>query len=421
MSMIGNVLILLAGLAVYGGYGLPGLGYLLAATAVSYALGFGIVRHKWLLWVSVGLNALALLTVKLQPLTGWELLAPMGISYFTLQIIACHVDISRGKYPPVRNFLRYALHITYFPHIIIGPIESWPSMDRALQERKISWDGISFGAARAVWGLFKKFVIAARAGVVVGTISADPEAFRGAYALAAVLLYSVQLYADFSGGIDMVLGLSRILGLRLSENFDVPYSSRSVQEFWRRWHITLGAWLREYIYIPLGGNRKGKFRKLLNTLITFLVSGLWHGIHYILWGLLNGIFVCIGEKLRTKWKWADQLGTFLVISLLWAFFVWQDTATALKMTGSIFTTFNYGAFFGSLSQLGLVLSDWILLGLGTAVLWLADRLRLPLHKRFDALCPAGRTAVVCLLGLTVLIFGMYGIGFDAAAFIYGGF
>lgn len=421
MKMIAEILLLLAGLVIYGGYGLPGLGYLLGATAVSYGLGRLIPKHRWLLWVSVGLNALALLTVKLQPLTGWELLAPMGISYFTLQIIAYHVDICRGKYLPERNPLRYALHITYFPHIIIGPIEAWPSMDRALRERKLTWDGVSSGAARAVWGLFKKFVIAARAGVVVGTISADPGTFRGAYALAAVLLYSVQLYADFSGGIDMVLGVSRILGLRLSENFDAPYSSRSVQEFWRRWHITLGAWLREYIYIPLGGNRKGKLRKLLNTLVTFLVSGLWHGIHYLLWGLLNGVFVCLGEKLRTRWKWVDQLGTFLVISLLWAFFVWPDTVTALKMTGSIFTVFNYGTFFGGLSQLGLVLSDWILLGVGTAVLWLGDRLRLPLQKRFDALCPAGRTAVVCLLGLTVLIFGMYGIGFDAAAFIYGGF
>ena len=421
MSMIGNIIIFLAGLICYLGYGLPGLGYLLGVTVLSYCLGLLIPKHKWLLWVNLALNILALLTVKLQPLTGWEFTAPLGISYFTLQILAYSADLCRGKYPPERNFLRYALHITYFPHIIIGPIQSWPAMDRALRERKITWDGISFGAARAVWGLFKKFVIASRAGVIVGAISTDPAAYRGGYALAAVLLYSVQLYADFSGGIDTVLGVSQMLGLRLSENFDAPYFSRSVQEFWRRWHITLGAWLREYVYIPLGGNRKGKARKILNTLVTFLISGLWHGIHYLLWGLLNGVFVCLGEKLRTKWKLLDQLGTFLVITLLWSFFVWTDTVTALKMAGSIFTVFNYGQLLTELPELGLVLSDWILLGLGVAVVWLVDWKREPLQRRFLGFSPAVRTGAVCLLALAVLVFGMYGIGFDASAFIYGGF
>ena len=212
-----------------------------------------------------------------------------------------------------------------------------------------------------------------------------------------------------------------MLGLRLSENFDAPYFSRSVQEFWRRWHITLGAWLREYVYIPLGGNRKGKARKILNTLVTFLISGLWHGIHYLLWGLLNGVFVCLGEKLRTKWKLLDQLGTFLVITLLWSFFVWTDTVTALKMAGSIFTVFNYGQLLTELPELGLVLSDWILLGLGVAVVWLVDWKREPLQRRFLGFSPAVRTGAVCLLALAVLVFGMYGIGFDASAFIYGGF
>lgn len=419
--MVGNVLILIAGLAIYGGYGLPGLGYLLGAVVLSYGAGLLIPRHRWVLWLSVALNALALVTVKLQPLTGWELLAPMGISYFTLQIIAYNADVYKGEYPPEKNFLRYALHITYFPHIVIGPIEPYPAMVKSLQQRRITWDGISLGAARAVWGLFKKYVIAARVGVIVGTVSGDPELYRGPYALAAVLLYSLQLYADFSGGIDLVLGASRMLGIRLSENFNVPYFSRSVQEFWRRWHITLGAWLRKYIYIPLGGNRKGKFRKLLNTLVTFLVSGLWHGIHYLLWGLLNGIFVAVGEKLKTKWKWLDQLGTFLLISLLWAFFVWPDTATALRMLGSIFTDFQYGRLLTGFSEMGLVLSDWIVLAVSAIGLWLADWKQQKLQTRFEQCGPAARTAAVCALGLVVLIFGMYGIGFDASAFIYGGF
>ena len=233
--------------------------------------------------------------------------------------------------------------------------------------------------------------------------------------------YLMQIYYDFSGYSDMAIGLGKMFGFHFKENFNHPYIASTVQEFWRRWHITLGAWLREYVYIPLGGNRKGKARKILNTLVTFLISGLWHGIHYLLWGLLNGVFVCLGEKLRTKWKLLDQLGTFLVITLLWSFFVWTDTVTALKMAGSIFTVFNYGQLLTELPELGLVLSDWILLGLGVAVVWLVDWKREPLQRRFLGFSPAVRTGAVCLLALAVLVFGMYGIGFDASAFIYGGF
>lgn len=419
--MIINIVIFILGLAVYAGYGLPGLAYLLSATALSYVAGLLIPKHKWVLWLSVVLNVLALLAVKAQPLLGWEFIAPLGISYFTLQVIAYNADIYRGKYEPERDFFLYALHITYLPHIFIGPIEPYPAMRNSLLARKLSWDGISEGAVRAIWGLFKKYIIAARAGVIVSAISVDSAAYQGAFALAAMVLYSVQLYADFSGGMDMVLGVSRMLGLRLSENFNAPYFSQSFQEFWRRWHMTLGGWLREYIYIPLGGNRKGKVRKFLNSIITFLVSGLWHGIHYLLWGLINGIFVSCGEKLKTKWKLLNQVVTFLLVTLLWSFFVWPDTKTAVSMVGSVFTTFNYGAFFSTVSALGLTCGDWIVLATAVAALWLVDWKQAALKARFASLCPAWKTAVICTLALLVLIFGMYGIGFNATEFIYSRF
>lgn len=419
--MIVNVLIFLLGLAIYAGYGWSGLAYLLGATAISYGAGLLIPRHKWVLWISVTLNGLALLAVKAQPLTGWEFIAPLGISYFTLQIIAYNIDVYREKYAPERNFFRYALHITYLPHIFIGPIEPYPSMRATLADRKITWEGIGDGAARAVWGLFKKYVIAARAGVIVSAISAKPESYSGAFALAAMVLYSIQLYTDFSGGIDMVLGVSRMLGLRLSENFNAPYFSQSFQEFWRRWHITLGGWLREYIYIPLGGNRKGKVRKFINSIITFLVSGLWHGIHYLIWGLINGIFVSFGEKLKTKWKLLNQAVTFLLVTLLWSFFVWPETSLALKMVGSLFTTFNYGTFFATIGTLGLTIGDWIVFAAAVVLLWLYDWKRPAIDNTLRALCPPVKTAIICILGLLVLVFGMYGIGFNASEFIYSRF
>lgn len=416
-----NILILLAGLVIYASYGMAGLCYLLGATVLSFGLGLLIPKHKWIMAVSVVLNAAVLVAVKVQPLTPLSFAAPLGISYFTLQIISYHVDIYRGKYAPERSLLRYGLFVTYLPHIFLGPIERYDSFAPNLGKRTLGWENLSLGGQRILWGLFKKLVIATRAGVLVGAISGDPETYRGAYALAAMLLYSVQLYADFSGGIDMVLGVSKMLGITMSENFDTPYFSESFQEFWRRWHMTLGAWLREYVYIPLGGNRKGQTRKLLNSIVTFLVSGLWHGVHYLLWGLLNGIFVVFGTKLKTKWRFINQVMTFGLVSLLWSFFVWPDTMTALKMMGSVFTELNYGAFFAGVGALGLNLGEGIVFAVAVLILWLADIYHGRLDAWFRGLPPAGRLAVMGALGLTVLVFGMYGIGFNAEKFIYSRF
>jgi D-alanyl-lipoteichoic acid acyltransferase DltB (MBOAT superfamily) len=183
----------------------------------------------------------------------------------------------------------------------------------------------------------------------------------------------------------------------------------------------LGGWLREYIYIPLGGNRKGKVRKFINSIITFLVSGLWHGIHYLLWGLINGVFVSFGEKLKTKWKLLNQAVTFLLVTLLWSFFVWPETSLALKMVGSLFTTFNYVAFFATVGTLGLTLGDWIVFAVAVALLWIYDWKRPVIDSKVRNLCPPVKTALICILGLLVLVFGMYGIGFNATEFIYSRF
>ena len=419
--MIVNVLIFLIGLLVYAGYGWVGLAYLASAVLLSYGTALLHKKARWLTWVWIAVNAAMLLMLKLQPVTGLSWLAPMGVSYFTLQIISYNGDVYRGKYDPERNLFRYALFVTYIPHLFIGPIERYDSMKLALDRRRITWEGVFDGAARAIWGLVKKYGIAARVGIIVSAISVDPDQYRGAYALAAVLLYSLQLYSDFSGGIDMVLGLSRMLGITMSGNFDVPYLSESFREFWRRWHMTLGSWLREYVYIPLGGNRKGKFRKLLNTVITFLVSGLWHGVQYLLWGVINGIFVAVGEKLKCKWKTVNRVGTFLLVSLLWCFFVWPDTVTALNMAGSIFTTFNYGDFAMQIGTMGLSAGDWIVLAVAALALWGYDVNAAKLRNWFRERCPAVKTAVICTLALICLVFGVYGIGFNAEAFIYSRF
>ena len=417
-----NVLIFFAGLAVYAGYGLAGFAYLMCAVLISYGAGRLMTRYRWMLWVSLIIHGGVLALMKLQPLTGMEVPVVLGISYFTLKIISYNVDVYRGKYPAERNFFRYSMYVTYLPQIYQGPIERYDIFAaNAFEKRNITWEGISSGALRVLWGLFMKLTIAARAGVIVSAIAAAPEKYKGAFALLAMVLYSVQLYADFSGGIDMVIGLSQMLGIGVSENFNVPYASESFQEFWRRWHMTLGSWLREYVYIPLGGNRKGKLRKWINTIVTFLVSGLWHGGAYILWGLFNGIFVSLGEKCKTRWKQLNRMVTFLLVSVLWAFFVWPDGMTALRMMGSLVTTFNYGDLVEQIGQLGLNGGEWgVFLG-ATAGLWLWDFRCEPLHQKWHDLGPAGRLALMGGLGLVILIFGMYGIGFDAQAFIYSKF
>jgi D-alanyl-lipoteichoic acid acyltransferase DltB (MBOAT superfamily) len=312
--------------------------------------------------------------------------------------------------------------VTYLPHLFMGPIESYDRLAPNLFEnRRMSWAGISAGAVRFAWGLFKKLVIAARVGVIISAISGDPETYRGGYALIAVLLYSVQLYSDFSGGMDMVLGISEMLGIRLSENFDAPYLSESFREFWRRWHMTLGGWLRNYVYIPLGGNRKGAVRKNINLVVTFLVSGLWHGGSYLLWGFFNGVFVCLGDRFKTRWKLLNRLGTCFLVSLLWCFYVWPGTGLALQMLGSVFTVFNYGEVFATIGTMGLNASDWIVLAVALVWMGIFDGKREALLRKYRSLSPAAQTALICALALVVLVFGMYGIGFNASEFIYSRF
>lgn len=419
--MIANTVILIAGLAVYAGYGIS-IVYLLSVILLSYLAGRMIPRHRFVMWISTALQVSFLVFLRVRHLLPCSsFIAPVGISYFTLQIIAYHADVYLGKYEPETNLVKFALFVSWLPHMFIGPIEPYPKMRTALEKRQIGGDRFLKGAVRSLWGLFKKLVIAARLGVVVSEVSADPKRFDGVFALAAMLFYAVQLYADFSGGIDIVLGVSRMFGIRMSENFDAPYFSQSVSEFWRRWHMTLGGFLREYVYIPLGGSRKGKLRKYLNIMATFLVSGIWHGGGYLLWGLMHGILVCIGDKCRTKSSICNRIATFLLVSFLWSFFIWPDTAAVLHMAGSVFTVFNYNTLFAGIGGMGLSAGDWAVLSVACLLLFLYDWKSGLFQTKFDAFSPAAKVGAACLLSLAVLTFGMYGIGFSMSEFIYSRF
>ena len=418
-----NVLLLLASIIIYASFGIQSLLYVFFSIITTYiAAKYLKTKYKKLvLSGTIIVNLAILVFMKFLPYTNFSILAPLGISYYTLQIISYLVDVYKGKYEPENNFFNFTLFIMYIPHLFIGPISRYDDIKKTLlAKRKITANNIFDGLLRICWGLIKKFVIAGRTAILISTVSGNIE-YSGGYALLAMIIYSINLYADFSGGIDIVLGVSKMLGIELTENFDAPYFSQSIKEFWRRWHISLSSWLKDYVYIPLGGNRKGTLRKNINLLITFTVSGLWHGINYIVWGILNGIFVMFGERFKTKSKIFNRLVTFIIISFLWAFFIWQDQLTALKMMGSVFTTFNYSEVAAQILNLGLTLADWIVLAVFTIILFIFDGNKDKLIPKLQNSKLETKTILIGVMILIVAILGIYGIGFNVNNFIYSKF
>lgn len=268
----------------------------------------------------------------------FNLVMPLGISYYTFKIISYLVDIYKGKIDAEKHFGYYALYVSFFPQILCGPIERADHFIPQLKygckfEDKLAAEGLE----RIIIGLFKKLAIADRLALYVGTVFDAPTAYPGLASIMAVAFYTIQIYCDFSGYSDMAIGMAQMLGIRTRENFNYPYFSRSIKEFWSRWHISLSSWLRDYIYIPLGGNRKGKMRKHLNTLAVFLVSGIWHGssLSFVFWGALHGFWNMISTPKKDDdpvWKQILQvLVTILGVAFTWIFFRAKDLATAFTM------------------------------------------------------------------------------------------
>ena len=268
----------------------------------------------------------------------FNLVMPLGISYYTFKIISYLVDIYKGKIDAEKHFGYYALYVSFFPQILCGPIERADHFIPQLKygckfEDKLAAEGLE----RIIIGLFKKLAIADRLALYVGTVFDAPTAYPGLASIMAVAFYTIQIYCDFSGYSDMAIGMAQMLGIRTRENFNYPYFSRSIKEFWNRWHISLSSWLRDYIYIPLGGNRKGKMRKHLNTLAVFLVSGIWHGssLSFVFWGALHGLWNMISTPKKNDdpvWKQILQvLVTILGVAFTWIFFRAKNLATAFTM------------------------------------------------------------------------------------------
>ena len=269
---------------------------------------------------------------------------PIGISFFTFQILSYVIDLYRGRYPVQKNILNLALYISFFPQLIAGPIVRYVDIDRQLESRTHSTQKAMEGIRRFLYGLGKKVLIANVLGQCVDSIYAmELSEVTGAFAWLAAGMYMLQIYYDFSGYSDMAIGLGKLFGFDFPENFNYPYLSKSVQEFWRRWHISLGTWFREYLYFPLGGSRKGAVRTYVNLMIVFLVTGLWHGagMTFVLWGVYYGILLLL-EKFVLRRVLEHLPGllrhvlTLLLVLIGWVFFFSSSPAAAFGWIGRMF-------------------------------------------------------------------------------------
>lgn len=371
----------------------------------------------------------------------FDVVLPVGISFYIFQALSYTMDVYRGDVKTEKNFLRYALFVSFFPQLVAGPIERSQNLLSQMYERHY-WDSqrVKDGLLLMIWGGFQKIVIADRVAIVVDTVFNNFPEYGGMYIVVAAILFAFQIYCDFSGYSIIAMGAAKVMGFRLMENFNAPYFSMSVTEFWRRWHISLSTWFRDYLYIPLGGNRKGKLRKYINLMIVFLVSGLWHGAQwsYVIWGGLNGIFQIIGDRLKGVRDWLVKrlhlnretashkiykiVTTFILIDFTWIFFRASRAKEAIEMIKSIFTTYNPWILFDeSLFKLGLDRKEFQFMLFAILILIIADFIKWKGHSVREWVYKQERwfrwTFYIVSI-LTVLVFGIWGPAFSESAFIY---
>ncbi|MBQ1245309.1 MAG: MBOAT family protein [Clostridia bacterium] len=388
-----------------------------------------------------------------------SLILPLGISFYTFRSTAYLIDVYRGKCTPERNLAKYALFVAFFPAVIQGPICRFSDLSHQFfTPHAPRWDDMAPGFLRLLWGFFKKLVVADTLMVAVKAIVGRPEAFGGMYVLLLIVLYSAVIYGDFTGGIDITLGLSRMLGLRLSENFDHPFSSRSTAEYWNRWHITMGSYFTDYVFYPLSICRpmqaltkwcRGHLGRVvgmrvpvyLATLFTWFLTGLWHGAswNFIVWGLANGVVILISRELEPlyarfraraprvsasrSWATVACVRTFFLMGAIRILDCYRDVPVTFRALGTMFMDLGSWGDIGRgvvLERLGLTLPAVLVVLAATVLIFFVSRAgkETPVADRV-ATRPVLYAAACGGLTLVTLLVGCWGIGFDAGAFIYG--
>lgn len=382
---------------------------------------------------------------------------PLGISFYMFQSMGYLIDVYRGSANAERNPFKLALFVSYFPQLIQGPISKYNHLAPQLYKyHAFNGKAVSFGLQRMLWGYFKKLIVADRIAAAVAALKA-PE-YTGVGFLVLTVFYALQIYADFTGGIDITIGLSESLGISLPENFIRPFFSKNIAEYWRRWHITLGTWMKDYIFYPISiskpilklskkaRKKQSDFGKRLPvyiaSVITWFVTGIWHGLtpNFVVWGLLNCFVIVLSEELvplyecfhnrfhlkEKKWYGGFEiLRMFFLMNLIRACDLFPNVGDYFSRIGSLFTTFNFHILWdGTLLQLGLQIHDYLLIGIAACVMLavsIYQERNGSVRELLQKLTPALRYCIVIILFLAVILFGCYGIGYDAGNFIYNQF
>ena len=362
LSLVRHVILLLASYVFYGWWDWRFCFLMLFVTAVAYVTGV-FKNNKFLLITSVCI-VLAVLGIfkyynffvesfcdlfSISTKGTISIILPVGISFYTFQAISYMIDVYKNKIEPEKNFIHVALYISFFPQLVAGPIvKASEFLPQLKQDRNVSIHNLEAGVQIFVFGMFKKIVLADNLSVYVDEVFEHPMAFSAGTICLAVLSYAMQIYFDFSGYSDMAIGSARCLGYELTRNFNLPYISQNVSEFWKRWHISLSNWLMEYLYIPLGGNRKRTIRTYINLMLTMVIGGLWHGANwtFVIWGALHGIALCVHKIFVRKIGSKDKnllgkiisiLMTNLFVCFCWIFFRADNINTAITVISRIFT------------------------------------------------------------------------------------
>lgn len=414
--------------------------------AVGFVTNLGILFFfKYFNFALENINAV-LSALHLAPIDNrFDVMLPVGISFYTFQALGYIVDVYRGEIEAERNLFRYALFVSFFPQLVAGPIERSGNLLNQLRDienqKTFSWERVVNGLTVMLYGYFMKMVIADRISLMVDEVFEYAFMYGTLELFVGAVAFSIQIYCDFGSYSLIAIGAAQVMGFSLMENFNTPYFSCSIKEFWRRWHISLSTWFRDYLYIPLGGNRCSKPRKYLNLMVTFLVSGLWHGAswNYVVWGGIHGLYQVLGELLlplkkrfinmfhvRTEcdsYKWGQMLTTFLLAAFAWIFFRADSFADAILYIGRMFTKWNPWVLFdGGLYELGLDRMEMQVLFVALVILFLVDLVRYRKGMRIDAYLMSQnmvfRWFVLLGLILMIVVFGEYGPAFGDNQFIY---
>jgi len=375
-----------------------------------------------------------------------NLVLPVGISFYTFQTLSYVIDVYYGRMEPEKHFGYYALYVSFFPQLVAGPIERPQDLIPQLKtERKFTFDNFIAGSKIVVSGFVKKIVVADTIAVYVNSVYNDVSHANGLSILIATLLFAVQIYCDFSGYTDIAVGCARIMDVKLSKNFDYPYISKSIKEFWSRWHISLSSWLRDYVYIPLGGNRCSKQRQMFNIFMVFLISGIWHGAAwtFILWGILHAVYQIVGA-LTMKWRdgiwkrigfetesgvvvFARQLITFLMVDFAWILFRANSISDFDVMAKKLFTDWEISETYihSALSSLAIDGKQLFICILCVLIMVLCDRMytngsNFNLISQTDAALVSfsAQKNILCLLWLIAIAWLLLLSQNGASSFIY---